>query len=132
MKVLVKNKFNNIGAAIINSRKDIDLDLIDKSRKKIYRETLKEDDDSKWDLDNDVMDKLIYIFSQIKYTKIKTYKRYIYICQYIKGGASRLVSWSSITTISSSKGYSAWMDEARFGHVPGHVQVESCDWGRVS
>ena len=37
-----------------------------------------------------------------------------------------------ITTTSSSEGCSAWMDKVRFGHVSGHVQVESCDWGRVS
>lgn len=70
---MVKNKFNNIGASIINNKEGINLDLISKSRKKTYREILEGD--------NDVMRKLIYIFSQIRYIKTKTYKRYIYIHQ---------------------------------------------------
>ena len=81
MKALVENRLDNIGAAITNNRKGIDLDLIDKSRKKMYRETLRGDDNIKEDLDNDMIGKLIYIFSQIRYTKIKTYRRYIYIRQ---------------------------------------------------
>lgn len=80
MKTLVKNKFDNIEAAITNSGEDIDMDLIDKSRKKIYRKTLRKDNDLKRDLNNDIIGKSIYIFSQIRYTKIKTYNRYIYIC----------------------------------------------------
>lgn len=81
MKALVKNKFDNIGAAITNNREGIDLDLMDESRKKTYRETVGRNDDVKGDLADDVMSKSIYIFSQIRYTKTKTYRRYIYICQ---------------------------------------------------
>lgn len=83
MKVLVEYKFDNIRAAIINNREGINLDLIEKSRKRTYGETLERNDDVKGDLDDDVMDKLIYVFSQIRYTKAKTYRRYIYICQCI-------------------------------------------------
>lgn len=36
-------------------------------------------DNAKGDLDDDVMSKSIYVFSQIKYTKTKTYRRYISI-----------------------------------------------------
>lgn len=79
MKVLVKDRFDNIGAAITNNGEGIDLDLMDKSRKRIYKEMLGGDDDAKRDLDDDVMGKSIYIFSHIRYTKIKTYRRYIYI-----------------------------------------------------
>lgn len=52
-----------------------------KVKKKIYKKTLGGDDDAKEDLNNDVISKSIYIFSQIRYTKTKTYKRYIYIRQ---------------------------------------------------
>ena len=79
MKALVEDRFDNIGAAITNSKEGIDLDLMDESRKKTYRETVGGDDDAEEDLDDDVIGKSIYIFSQIRYTKIKTYKRYIYI-----------------------------------------------------
>lgn len=34
MKALVKNKFDNIEAAITNSKKGINLDLVDESKKK--------------------------------------------------------------------------------------------------
>lgn len=81
MKMLVEDRYDNIGAVIINSRKSIDLDLIDKSRKRIYKEMLKGNDDAKGDLDDNVIDMSIYVFSQIRYTKTKTCKRYIYIRQ---------------------------------------------------
>lgn len=81
MKALVENRFNDIGTAITNSGENIDLDLIDESRKKIYRETVGGDDNVEGDLDDDVMGKSIYVFSQIRYTKTKTYRRYIYIRQ---------------------------------------------------
>lgn len=41
MNVLVEDNFNNIRSTIINKREIIDLDLIKKSRKKTYIETLK-------------------------------------------------------------------------------------------
>lgn len=47
----------------------------------MYKETLVGDNDTKRDLDNDVIDKSSYVFSQIRYIKLKTYKRYIYIRQ---------------------------------------------------
>lgn len=81
IKALVENRFDNIGVAITISREDIDLHLIDKSRKKTYKEVLGEDNNVKGDLDNNVIGKSIYIFSRIRYTKTKTYKRYIYIRQ---------------------------------------------------
>ena len=81
MKALVEDRFDDIGAAIINSREGIDLDLMGESRKKTYRETLGGDDDAEGDLDDDVMGKSICVFSQIRYTKTKTYRRYIYIRQ---------------------------------------------------
>ena len=81
MKALVKDRFNDIGAAITNSGEGIDLDLMDESRKRTYRETVGGENDAEEDLDDDVMDKSIYIFSQIRYTKTKTYRRYIYIRQ---------------------------------------------------
>lgn len=77
----MEDRFDNIGAVIINSGEDIDLDLIRKSRKMIYREMLRGDDDVERDLDDDVIGKSIYIFSRIRYTKTKTYRRYIYIRQ---------------------------------------------------
>lgn len=51
------------------------MNLINKNRKKY----IKKDNNIKKDLDNNIIDKLIYIFFQIKYIKIKIYKRYIYI-----------------------------------------------------
>lgn len=39
MKALVEDRFDNIGAAITNSGEGIDLDLMDESRKRTYRET---------------------------------------------------------------------------------------------
>lgn len=77
----MEDRFNNIKAIITNRKENTDLNLINKNRKKMYRETLKKDDDVERDLDNNVIGKSIYIFSQIKYTKIKTYKRYIYVRQ---------------------------------------------------
>lgn len=79
--MLAEDRFNNIGIAITNNEKDIDLNLIDESRKKMYKETLGGDDNVKEDLNVDIMDKSIYVFSQIKYIKTKTYRRYIYIDQ---------------------------------------------------
>ena len=40
---------------------------------------------------------------------------------------SQLIRGQVITTSLRSEGFSVKMDEARFVHVPGHVQVESCD-----
>lgn len=62
MKTLVKNRFDNIVAAISNNRKNIDLNLMDKSRKTIYKEILGKNDDRKRDLDNNIIDKSIYVF----------------------------------------------------------------------
>lgn len=81
MKALVEDRFDNIRPAITNSGEGINLDLMDESRKRTYRETIRGDDDVEGDLDDDVMGKLIYVFSQIRYTKTKTYRRYIYIRQ---------------------------------------------------
>lgn len=77
----MENRFNNIRATITNSKEDINLNLIGKSRKKMYKETLMRDNDIKRDLNDNVIDKSSYVFSQIRYTKLKTYKRYIYIRQ---------------------------------------------------
>lgn len=77
----MEDRFDDIGAAITNSREGIDLDLMDESRKRTYRETLGGGDDAEGDLDDDVMGKSIYVFSHINYTKIKTYRRYIYVRQ---------------------------------------------------
>lgn len=63
MKALVEDRFDNIRAAIINSRESIDLDLIGESRKKTYKKTLGGDDNAERDLDDDVIGKSIYIFS---------------------------------------------------------------------
>lgn len=57
MKVLVEDRFEDIGAVITNSREDIDLDLMNESRKKTYKEMLKRNDDAEENLDNDVMGK---------------------------------------------------------------------------
>lgn len=81
MKALVEDRFDDIGAAITNSGEGIDLDLMGESKKRTYRETLGGDDDAEGDLDDDVMGKSIYVFFQIRYTKTKTYRRYIYIRQ---------------------------------------------------
>ena len=40
-------------------------------------------------------------------------KRFTQLDLTVKGGASRLVSWSPITTTLSARGCSAWMDEAQ-------------------
>lgn len=63
MKILVEDRFDDIGATITNSRKSIDLNLINKSRKRTYRKTLGGDDNVKGDLDDNVMGKSIYVFS---------------------------------------------------------------------
>lgn len=70
----MKIRLDDIEAAIINNKENIDWDLIDKSSKKIYRQILRKDDNVNEDLHNNVMGKSIYIFSQIKYIKTKTYK----------------------------------------------------------
>lgn len=49
IQALVEDRFDNIRAAITNNGKDIDLDLIDESRKRIYKKMLGEDDDAKED-----------------------------------------------------------------------------------
>lgn len=41
IKILIKNQFNDISTAIMNSNKKIDIDLISDSQKKIYTEILK-------------------------------------------------------------------------------------------
>lgn len=79
MKALVEDMIDNIGAAITNSKESIDLDLMNENRKMTYREILEGDDDAEGDLDDDIIVKSIYVFFQIKYAKIKTYRRYIYI-----------------------------------------------------
>ena len=79
IKTLVEDRFHNNGAVITNNQEGIDLDLIGKIRKTVCRKTLKEDDNIKKDLDDNVISKSIYVFFQIRYTKTKTYKRYIYI-----------------------------------------------------
>lgn len=70
----MKIRLDDIEAAIINNRENIDWDLIDKSSKKIYRQILRKDNNVNEDLHNNVMGKSIYIFSQINYIKTKTYK----------------------------------------------------------
>lgn len=62
-------------------KKYINLDLINKSKKNIYKKILEKDNNIKKDLNNNIIGKLIYIFFQIIYIKIKTYKKYIYIYQ---------------------------------------------------
>lgn len=59
---MIEDRFDNIGAAITNSGEDINLDLIGENRKRMYREILRGDDDVERDLDNDVIDKSIYVF----------------------------------------------------------------------
>lgn len=81
MKELVEDKFKNIRAAITNNGKNIDLDLKGKTRKKTYKEILKKDDNIEGNLEDDMIDKSIYIFFQIKYAKTKIYRRYIYVYQ---------------------------------------------------
>lgn len=76
---MIKNRFDNIKAAIINNRKNINLDLINKSRKNIYKKILKRNNNSDKNLNNNIIDKLIYIFFWIRYIKTKTNKKYIYI-----------------------------------------------------
>lgn len=81
MKALVKDRFDSIRAGITNGGEAINLDLMEKSRNKTYTETLGGDKDTEENLDDDVMGKSIYVFSQIRYTKTKPDRRYIYICQ---------------------------------------------------
>lgn len=76
---MIKNRFDNIKAAIINNRKNINLDLVNKSRKNIYKKILKKNNNSDKNLNNNIIDKLIYIFFWIRYIKTKTNKKYIYI-----------------------------------------------------
>lgn len=71
MKTLVEDRFDNIGAAITNSEEGIDQDLIDESKKRTYREIVRGDNNVEGDLDDDVIGKSIYVFSQIRYIKIK-------------------------------------------------------------
>lgn len=65
MKILLKNKFDDIEAIITNSREDIDLDLMKENKRKKYKKTLEKKDDAKRDFDNNVIYKLIYLFSNI-------------------------------------------------------------------
>lgn len=53
----MKDKFDNIRAAITNNEKNINLDLINESRKKTYREMLGRDNNAEVDLDDDMMGK---------------------------------------------------------------------------
>lgn len=79
MKTFIQNTFDNIGVTITNCGEGIDLNLIDKSRKKTYRKTLGGDGDIERNLNDDMIGNSIYVFSQIRYTKTKIYRRYIYI-----------------------------------------------------
>lgn len=47
MKTLTKKRFDNIKVTIINNSKSIDLDLINKNRKKIYRKIFKKNNNTK-------------------------------------------------------------------------------------
>ena len=47
---MTKNRFTNIGAIIINSKEELDLDLIEKNRKRMYKKILKGEKDTKKDL----------------------------------------------------------------------------------
>lgn len=47
--MLVKDRFDNIQATITNIGEGINLDLMDESRKKTYKEILGRDDDAKKD-----------------------------------------------------------------------------------
>lgn len=44
MKILVKDRFDDIGAAITNRGEEIGLDLMGDSRKRVHTEALPEDD----------------------------------------------------------------------------------------
>lgn len=59
---MVQNRFDNIRATITNSRESIELNLIGKSRKKIYGKMLEEDDNAEENLDDNVIGKSIYVF----------------------------------------------------------------------
>lgn len=61
IKTLVKDKFDNIRAVIINIREGIDINLIDESKKKIYKKILEKNNNAKRNLDNNIIDKSIYI-----------------------------------------------------------------------
>lgn len=63
MKTLVDNIFDNIRAVITNNGMNTDLDLINKKKKMIYKETLGRDDNWEENLDDDIISKSIYIFS---------------------------------------------------------------------
>lgn len=56
IKILAKNKFNNI---ITNNGKSINLNLINKRKKKTYKKTLKRNNNIKKDLDNNIISKEI-------------------------------------------------------------------------
>ena len=64
MKTLIEDKFDNIQAVITNSRLGIEWDLMDKRRKRMYREILRKNNNIKGNLDNDIINKSIYVFSQ--------------------------------------------------------------------
>lgn len=81
MEALVEDRYDNIRAAITNNKQVIGLDQMDENRKRAYKGTLGRDNDTERDLDNDMIDKPIYVLFLIRYTKIKIYSRYIYICQ---------------------------------------------------
>lgn len=54
MKTLVEDRFDNIGAAITNNNKGIEMDFMAKNQKKAYIETLKKDDVDK-NLENNIL-----------------------------------------------------------------------------
>ena len=66
MKVLVEDRFDDIGAAITNSGKKIDLDLME-GRKRTYKEALGGDDNAEEDLNDDMMGKSIYLLFSNSY-----------------------------------------------------------------
>lgn len=67
MKVLVEDRFDDIGAAITNSGEKIDLDLMEEGRKRTYKEALGGDDNAEGDLNDDMMGKSIYLLFSNSY-----------------------------------------------------------------
>ncbi len=61
MKSLVEDRLDDIGAAVTNSDKEIEMDLIKKNQKKAYIETLKKDNTDR-DLEHNAVDIYILIY----------------------------------------------------------------------
>lgn len=61
MKSLVEDRLDDIGAAVTNSDKEIEMDLIKKNQKKAYIETLKKDNTDR-DLEDNAVDIYILIY----------------------------------------------------------------------